>query len=83
MQYQENWNDYQKALYLERQGDWEKAHDIIQDIHTAEAAWIHAYLHRKEGDDGNAGYWYSRAIKNPFQGSLDEEWEQLWTYFLQ
>jgi len=72
---------YRKALECDNLGDWKKAHDLIQDLPTKEAAWIHAYLHRKEGDDGNAGYWYRRAGKDFFSGSLDEEWKALWLHF--
>ena len=62
-----------KALRADGSGDWDSAHNIVQDIPTPEAAWIHAYLHRKEGDDWNAGYWYRRARRNFFEGSLAEE----------
>ncbi len=74
-------NPYLKALEADKNGDWDGAHDIVQDIQTAEAAWIHAYLHRKEGDSGNAGYWYNRAGKPFFHGSLEDEWQQLWKHF--
>ena len=49
------------ALWWDAKGDWEKAHGIAQDVAGADGAWVHAYLHRKEGDLGNAGYWYRRA----------------------
>lgn len=79
--FQESWNNYKKALYYDFQGDWEKAHEIVQDLGDADAAWIHAYLHRKEGDPSNASYWYSRASK-PFPNvSLEEEWKSLWDTF--
>lgn len=75
-------NKYLKALWFEKNGDWDKAHEIVQDIHTSEGSWIHAYLHRVEGDESNAGYWYFRA-KQPFcKLPLKEEWEQLLNYFL-
>lgn len=66
------------ALWFEKQGDWDKAHQIVQEITTNEAAWVHAYLHRKEGDENNARYWYRTASK-PFPSgqSLDEEWKSL------
>lgn len=69
---------YLSALWHEAVGDWDKAHQIVQDIETAEASAIHAYLHRKEGDESNARYWYSRAGK-PFPAGkmLDEEWNAL------
>ena len=65
------------ALWHDARGDWERAHHITQDIESAEAAWLHAYLHRKEGDAGNARYWYQRAAQPPASDSLDSEWERL------
>lgn len=79
--YNEEWSPNLKALYWDKQGEWSKAHSFIEDSSTADAAWIHAYLHRKEGDEWNAGYWYKRAGKEMFKGSLDEEWELLWNVF--
>lgn len=71
------------ALWYDAKGDWERAHDIAQEIAGSDGSWIHAYLHRKEGDQGNAGYWYRRAGK-PFPSgrSLEEEWEELVLRFL-
>ena len=66
-----------RALWWDAKGDWEKAHGIAQDISTSQAAWVHAYLHRKEGDQGNAGYWYARAGKSRFNGPLEQEWEKI------
>ena len=63
------------ALWWEAKGDWAKAHEIAQEIDSPDAAWVHAYLHRKEGDQGNAGYWYRRAGKPHSRSSFDEEWE--------
>ena len=59
-----------RALWHDATGDWEGAHRVAQDIDTPEGAWVHAYLHRKEGDIGNAGYWYRRAGKPAASGSL-------------
>jgi hypothetical protein len=71
-----------KSLWFDGKGDWETAHDIAQEIHNDNGSWIHAYLHRKEGDSGNASYWYHMANR-PFPTStLDEEWEQLVEKFL-
>ncbi len=71
-----------RALWHDANGDWHAAHDIAQEIHSKDGSWIHAYLHRKEGDTGNAGYWYARAGK-PFPGyGLEEEWEVLVKNFL-
>lgn len=80
-EFQDSRSIYQKALYLDREGDWEKAHELVQDLETREAAWIHAYLHRKEGDEFNAGYWYRKADKKPFAGPLEKEWESLCDFF--
>lgn len=66
-----------KALWFDAKGDWGRAHDIAQDIHTENGSWIHAYLHRKEGDLGNAAYWYRRANRPLPQESLEEEWKQI------
>ena len=65
------------ALWHAAQGDWDKAHALIQDDETATAAWVHAHLHRVEGDESNAGYWYRRAGKPPAKGPLGEEWDQI------
>lgn len=65
------------ALWYEAKGDWEKCHTIVQDIDTKEAARIHAYLHRKEGDLWNADYWYRRANAQQPEVSLQEELDQL------
>jgi hypothetical protein len=62
------------ALWHDARGDWEAAHRTAQDIESADGAWIHAYLHRKEGDAGNAAYWYRRAGKPVPSASLDDEW---------
>ena len=66
-----------RALWHDATGDWEGAHRVAQDIDTPEGAWVHAYLHRKEGDIGNAGYWYRRAGKPAASGSLDTEWDAI------
>jgi hypothetical protein len=65
------------ALWWAAKGDWNKAHGIAQDEETSEAAWVHAYLHRVEGDLGNAGYWYRRAGKAVAEDTLDTEWERI------
>lgn len=76
-----NNNVYLEALGYDKDGNWEKAHELVQDLGTKDAAWIHAYLHRKEGDDSNAMYWYNRAGQPVFNGSLSDEWKNLWDYF--
>ena len=62
------------ALWWAKKGDWDKAHRLVQDEAGADAAWVHAYLHRREGDLGNAGYWYRQARKPAASGDLDAEW---------
>lgn len=68
---------YLEALWYDGKGDWEKAHTVVQDIDDRTAAWVHAYLHRKEGDIGNAGYWYNRAGRKRPDSPLSEEWEKI------
>ena len=69
---------YLQSLWYDGKGDWNKAHTIIQDIEDKNASWIHAYLHRKEGDTGNADYWYSCAGKKRpsyyIEGRMGEYW---------
>ena len=72
-----------QAMWYEGKGNWEKSHNIAQDINTNDGSWIHAYLHRKEGDLGNASYWYSRANKPVCKLSLEQEWEQISKSFLE
>jgi dihydrofolate reductase len=55
-------------------GDWKRAHESAQQDEGIEGAWVHAYLHRKEGDQGNAAYWYNRAGKPVCHEPLDAEW---------
>lgn len=62
-----------EALDKLEAGDWEAAHTIAQDDPSPEAAWLHAHLHRLEGDEGNAAYWYRRAGRDPFPGSPEDE----------
>lgn len=68
-----------KTLWLARAGQWDAAHDLCQDLPGVAGSWIHAYLHREEGDDSNAAYWYSRAGKRmpPSSLTLAEEWLQI------
>src|SRR5215467_6871994 len=66
-----------RALWHDAKGDWKRAHEIVQDEEGANAARVHAYLHRKEGDLANAGYWYRRAKAAVCSASLDEEWERI------
>jgi hypothetical protein len=70
------------ALWWAAKGDWDRAHKIVQDEGDANSAWVHAYLHRVEGDAGNAGYWYGRAGKPPCKADLDDEWAEIATALL-
>jgi hypothetical protein len=69
-----------KALDLEKDGNWDQAHRLIQPYYSMEACWIHAYFHRVEGDLGNAGYWYSQAGKLMPGYDLKKEWTELYQY---
>jgi hypothetical protein len=63
-----------RALWLDARGNWDGAHKAAQADDSGAGDWVHAYLHRKEGDAGNAAYWYRRARKPVCKASLDEEW---------
>ena len=63
-----------RALWLDAKGDWDGAHEAAQADEGGPGDWVHAYLHRKEGDAGNAAYWYRRAGKPVCRTPLDEEW---------
>ena len=65
------------ALWLDAKGDWTGAHDLAQADAGGAGAWVHAYLHRKEGDDGNAAYWYRRAGKPVAKAAHAEEWAEI------
>ena len=69
-----DWSAALTALWLDQAAGWDAAHDALQDDATDDGAWVHAYLHRKEGDPGNAGYWYRRANRPVAAGSLADEW---------
>jgi len=66
-----------QALWWDAKGDWDKAHGCVDGEPGKEAARIHAYLHRKEGDQSNAGYWYGTAGASFYKGSLAAEWDEL------
>jgi hypothetical protein len=70
---------YLKALWYDAKEQWDAAHKMIQDVEDKNAAWIHAYLHRKEGDISNADYWYRRAGKTRPPVTLEKEWEEIVT----
>ncbi len=74
---------YLEALWHEKSGAWDTAHETVQDLSDKSAALIHAYLHRREGDEGNARYWYRQASRSfPSGLTLDDEWESLVKEFL-
>ena len=66
-----------QALWYDARGDWDKAHEMANSIADSTGAWVHAYLHRKEGDLGNAAYWYDRAGQPVPTDSLDAEWDRI------
>ncbi len=65
------------GLWWDAKGDWTRAHESAQQDEGPEGSWVHAYLHRKEGDSSNAAYWYSRAGRRPSGATLEEEWEEI------
>lgn len=73
---------YLKSLWYDGKDQWKTAHELVDELEDTDGCWVHAYLHRKEGDIGNADYWYRRAGKKRPSVSLKEEWEQLVNYFL-
>lgn len=66
-----------QALWWDAKGDWSRAHNLVNDLDMPDAMAVHAYLHRKEGQDWNADYWYRRAGRKFHRAELDEEWEAL------
>lgn len=72
-----------KALWWDAKGDWDKAHEHAQENDDRAGMRVHAYLHRKEGDQANAAYWYRRCGSEPSVLTLDEEWEALVRGFLE
>ena len=77
-----DWPEGLKALWYDAKGNWKGSHDIAQEMHNSLGSWIHAYLHRKEGDEFNAGYWYRRAGRTFPQISLKEEHEELFNFIV-
>jgi hypothetical protein len=65
---------YLKALWYDGKGNWKQAHALVDHLNDETACWVHAYLHRKEGDNWNADYWYRRAGRQRPSVSLEEEW---------
>lgn len=72
-----------EALWYEAKGDWNKAHLLAQEVHTRDGAWVHGYLHLREGDSSNASYWYHQANQSMPATSLEEEWARIAKELLQ
>jgi hypothetical protein len=70
-----------KSLWYDAKGDWDQAHALIDQLGDRDSAWVHAYLHRKEGDIWNADYWYARAKKIRPNDSMEAEWSNLVNFF--
>ena len=66
-----------RALWHDAKDDWDEAHRIAQDVSGPDGAWVHAYLHRKEGDLSNARYWYRQAGKSETTQALGDEWTSI------
>lgn len=62
------------GLWWDGKGDWVRAHESAQQDEGRDGSWVHAYLHRKEGDQGNSAYWYRRAGKSVCRETLEAEW---------
>jgi hypothetical protein len=65
------------ALWWDAKGDWSRAHSLVDDLESPEGMAVHAYLHRKEGSDSNADYWYRRSGRDFHRPALDAEWDAL------
>lgn len=72
-----------RALWYDKRNGWKQAHDFLGDGTDPESAWVHAYLHRREGDLSNARYWYDRANQPECTADLDQEWQQIAQALLQ
>jgi hypothetical protein len=66
-----------QALWWAAKDNWDKAHRMVMDGHGSDCAWVHAYLHRVEGDLENAGYWYRKARRKPATHELASEWNEI------
>ena len=78
----EDWSASFLALWWDAKGNWEKAHAIAQDLGTHWGDWMHAYLHKKEGDLWNARYWYRTAGMPENKESLEQEFTSLFNALL-
>ncbi|MFS4491469.1 hypothetical protein [Maribacter sp. 2308TA10-17] len=77
------WPEVLISLWYDAKGNWEAAHDIVDGMNNATAKWVHAYLHRKEGDDWNAGYWYRQAGKDFPNTTLENEHREIVQFILE
>jgi len=66
---------YLLAMWYDAHGNWDQAHRMVDNLEDETACWVHAYLHRKEGDQWNADYWYRKAGKRRPENSLEQEWD--------
>ena len=66
-----------QALWYQAKGDWHRAHALAQNQHDETGAWVHAFLHRAEGDEGNADYWYRRCGKSRSNAPITQEWREI------
>jgi hypothetical protein len=72
-----------QALWWAAGGDWDKVHRIVMNGHDHDCAWVHAYLHRVEGDLDNAAYWYRQARRKAAMGEFSSEWDEIVAALLQ
>ena len=72
-----DWSRALQALWHQSKGDWRGAHQLAQEQDDADGAWVHAHLHRAEGDAANAGYWYRHAGRPPSAAPLDQELDEI------
>ena len=66
-----------RALWFAARGEWQSAHEEAQEGSDADSAWVHALLHREEGDQSNAAYWYRQAGKPVYRGTIEDEREAM------
>lgn len=77
------WPPPLRALWYQAGGKWEEAHRLVQDDRSESGAWVHAFLHRVEGDLSNADYWYAIAGRPHYAGSLSSEWQEIASHILE
>lgn len=71
-----------RALWHQAKGQWDEAHRLVQEDRTEAGAWVHAFLHRVEGDASNAAYWYAIAGRPHCASSLSSEWQEIAAHLL-